>query len=41
MVNLLLGLDCKEPVSRGQNTTLYNRIFIYELCGTEKLQSTN
>ena len=24
-------LDCKESVSRGQNTTLYNRIFIYNL----------
>ena len=39
MVNLLVGLDSKESVSRGQNTTLYNRIIIYNLCGIEKLQS--
>ena len=26
VVNLLLRLDCKESVSRGQTTTLYNRI---------------
>ena len=37
MVNLLLKFDCKESVSRGQNTALYNRIFIYNLCGTENL----
>ena len=41
VVNLLLRLDCKESVSRGHNTTLHNRIFIYTLSGTEKLQSTN
>ena len=41
VINLLLGLDFKQSVSRGQNTTLYNRIFIYNLCGIGKLQSTN
>ena len=41
VVNLLLRLDCKESVSRRQNKTLYNSIFIYDLSGIEKLQSAN
>ena len=39
VVNLLLRLDCKESVGRGQNKILYNRIFIYNLRGIEKVQS--
>ena len=35
MVNLSIKLDCKESVIRGPNTALYNKIFIYNLCGIE------